>query len=85
FKTGAPQNYMGYKKPEVDKLLDEARVPSDSAARKAIYEKVTKFALEDVPKIYLYHRRILIAHTAKLEGYTQMPDGLVRVVGLKLK
>ncbi|MDI1344032.1 MAG: ABC transporter substrate-binding protein [Pseudolabrys sp.] len=85
FKTGAPQNYMGYKSPEVDKLLDEARVPSDFAARKAIYEKVTKLALEDVPKIYLYHRRILIAHTAKLEGYTQMPDGLVRVVGLKLK
>lgn len=85
FKTGAPQNYMAYKNPEVDKLLDEARVPSDFAARKAIYEKVTKFALEDVPKIYLYHRRILIAHTAKLEGYTQMPDGLVRIVGLKLK
>lgn len=85
FKTGAPQNYMAYKNPEVDKLLDEARVPSDFAARKAIYEKVTKLALEDVPKIYLYHRRILIAHSAKLEGYTQMPDGLVRVVGLKLK
>ena len=29
--------------------------------------------------------RILIAHTTKLEGYKQMPDGLVRVVGLKLK
>ena len=29
--------------------------------------------------------RILIAHTNKLEGYKQMPDGLVRVVGLKLK
>lgn len=85
FKTDAPQNYMGYKNPDVDRLLDEARVPSDFAARKAIYEKVTKLALEDVPKIYLYHRRILIAHTAKLEGYTQMPDGLVRVVGLKLK
>lgn len=85
FKTGAPQNYMDYKNPEVDKLLDEARVPSDFAPRKAIYEKVTKLALEDVPKIYLYHRRILIAHSAKLEGYTQMPDGLVRVVGLKLK
>ena len=27
----------------------------------------------------------LIAHTAKLDGYTQMPDGLVRVMGLKLK
>ena len=56
-----------------------------SAERKAIYEKLTKIILEDSPIIYLYHRRVLIAHTAKLEGYTQMPDGLVRVVGLKLK
>ena len=29
--------------------------------------------------------RELIAHTTKLDGYRQMPDGLVRVVGLKLK
>ncbi len=85
FKTGAPQNSMGYKNQEVDKLLDESRVPSDLAARKAIYEKLTKIVLTDVPKIYLYHRRILIAHTAKLEGYTQLADGLVRVVGLRLK
>jgi peptide/nickel transport system substrate-binding protein len=85
YKTGAPQNSMGYKNPEVDKLLDEARVPSDFAARKAIYEKLTKHILDDVPKIYLYHRRVLIAHTVKLDGYKQMPDGLVRVVGLRLK
>jgi peptide/nickel transport system substrate-binding protein len=85
FKTGAPQNDMGYKNPEVDKLLDEARVPTDLPARKAIYEKIAKSVLDDVPRIYLYHRRIFIAHTAKLEGYTQMPDGLVRVVGLRLK
>lgn len=85
FKSGAPQDSMGYKNPEADKLLDEARVPSDLAARKAVYEKLTKIILDDLPKIYLYHRRILIAHTAKLEGYTQMPDGLVRVVGLRLK
>lgn len=85
FKTGAPQDSMGYSNPEVDKLLEEARALSDLAARKAIYEKLTKIILEDNPTIYLYHRRILVAHTAKLEGYKQLPDGLVRVVGLKLK
>jgi peptide/nickel transport system substrate-binding protein len=46
---------------------------------------MTKQVLQDEPIIYLYHRKILIAHTTKLEGYAQMPDGLVRVVGLKLK
>jgi peptide/nickel transport system substrate-binding protein len=84
-KTGAPQNYSAYSSPVVDKALDDGRLVSDIAARKAIYEKMTKQILEDEPIIYLYHRRALIAHTTKLEGYTQMPDGLVRVVGLKLK
>ena len=85
FKCNAPQDSMGYCNAGVDKLLDEARVPSELGARKAIYEKLTKAIIEDAPKIYLYHRRILIAHTTKLDGYKQMPDGLVRVVGLSLK
>jgi peptide/nickel transport system substrate-binding protein len=84
-KCKAPQDYPGYCNPEVDKLLDEARIPSDPAARMAIYEKLTKILLTDHPKLYLYHRRILIAHRAKLDGYKQMPDGLVRVIGLKLR
>jgi len=46
---------------------------------------VTGQVLKDEPIIYLYHRKLLIAQTTKLEGYRQMPDGLVRVVGLKLK
>ena len=47
--------------------------------------QLAKIVLEEKPLLYIYHRRILIAHTTKLDGYKQMPDGLVRVVGLKLK
>jgi len=84
-KTGAPQNYSAWSNPEADKALDDARLVTDQAKRKAIYEKLTKAALDEEPILYLYHRRILIAHTTKLEGYKQMPDGLVRVIGLTLK
>ena len=83
--TKAPQNDGGYSNPEADKALEDARLVTDQAQRKAIYEKLTKVVLNDEPIIYLYHRKLLIAHTTKLEGYRQMPDGLVRVVGLKLK
>src|SRR3954463_15448796 len=83
--TKAPQNDGGYSNPEADKALEEARLVTDPAQRKAIYEKLTKIVLNDLPLIYLYHRKLLIAHTTKLEGYKQMPDGLVRVIGLKLK
>jgi peptide/nickel transport system substrate-binding protein len=85
FHTGAPQNDGGYSNPEADKLIEEGRLTNDVAERKAIYEKLTRIVLNDEPIIYLYHAKILIAHTRKLEGYRQMPDGLVRVVGLKLK
>jgi peptide/nickel transport system substrate-binding protein len=83
--TGAPQNDGGYSNPEADKLMEEARLTSDLATRKSIYEKLTKILLNDEPIIYLYHKKLLFAHTKKLEGYRPVPDGLVRVVGLKLK
>ena len=85
YATKAPQNNSGYSNPGVDTLLGEARTVSDPAKRKAIYEKVASILQNEGPILYLYHRKVLIAHTAKLEGYRQMPDGLVRVVGLRLK
>jgi peptide/nickel transport system substrate-binding protein len=83
--SNAPQNDGGYSNPEADKALEDARLITDAAQRKAIYEKLAKIVLNDEPLIYIYHRKLLIAHTTKLEGYKQMPDGLVRVIGLKLK
>ena len=85
YKCKAPLNYPGSCNSDIDKLLDELRVPSDRAQRKAIYEKLTQLILDNKPILYLYHRRMLIAHTARLEGYRQLPDGMVRVVGLTLK
>ena len=84
-KTGAPQNYSAWSNPEADKALDDARLVTDPAQRKAIYEKLAKAAQDEEPILYIFHRRILIAHTTRLEGYKQMPDGLVRLTGLKLK
>lgn len=80
-----PLNYSGYCNADVDAALAQARTVSDMAARKAAYARAARqFAAYD-PLIYLFHRRILIAHTTRLAGYKQMPDGLVRVIGLTLK
>lgn len=84
-KCGAPQNNRGYCNKDVDALLDEARVKSQPAERKAVYEKAAEKILAEGGIIYLYHRLVIIAHTLKVEGYKQLPDGLVRVVGVKLK
>ena len=84
-KTGAPQNYGGYSNPQVDAALDEARVKNAIAERKALYEKAAGTLLSEGSVVYLYHRLWIIAHTAKLDGFKLLPDGLVRVVGLRLK
>ena len=84
-KCGAPQNNRGFCDKDVDALLDEARTKTTVAERKAIYEKVAAKVLGEGGIIYLYHRLVIIAHTQKLEGYRQLPDGLVRVVGVRLK
>jgi peptide/nickel transport system substrate-binding protein len=81
----APQNYSAWTNADADKALDDARLVTDITQRKAIYERLAKAELDEEAILYLYHRRILIAHTTKLDGYKQMPEGLVRVIGLKLK
>ena len=82
---GAPQNMGHYCDKEVDAWHQEARAATDLAARKAAYEKITNRFLADGWIVYLYHPQVLIAHTDRLEGYKPMPDGLVRVIGLRLK
>jgi peptide/nickel transport system substrate-binding protein len=84
FKTKAPQNNGGFTNADVDKWLDESRVASGIAERKAIYERIAGKVLNEGSIIYLYHQLSIIAHTAKLTGYEQLADGLVRVTGLKL-
>ena len=82
---GAPQNMGKYCNKEVDALHEQARTVADPAQRKAIYEKLTGIFLKDGWILYLYHPQYLIAHTTKVEGFKPMPDGLMRVVGVKLK
>ena len=55
----------------------------DPAERKKAYEQLAAIVLVDRPIIYLYHRHWLWGYTAKLSGLRTVPDGLVRVQGLK--
>jgi peptide/nickel transport system substrate-binding protein len=82
---GAPLNTGHYCDKEIDAWHREARAATDLAARKAAYAKITAKFLAEGWLIFLYHPQYLIAHTERLENFKPMPDGLLRVVGLKLK
>ncbi len=86
FQTcNAPQNNGKYCDKEVDAAHALARSKSDPAERKKAYETVASKFLPDGQIIYLYHAQVLVALSDKVDGYKQMPDGLIRVVGVKLK
>jgi peptide/nickel transport system substrate-binding protein len=80
-----PLNYGKFCDPAIDALLDKQRTINVPAERKAVLGEIAKKVIPEGAILYLYHRKILIAHSARLVGYRQMPDGLVRVVGLKLQ
>jgi peptide/nickel transport system substrate-binding protein len=82
---GAPMNMGHYCDKEVDALHEAARTATTEAARKAAYEKLTAKFLANGWIIYLYHPQYLIASTDRVEGFKPMPDGMLRVVGVKLK
>jgi peptide/nickel transport system substrate-binding protein len=80
-----PQNDGKYSNPEVDRLLDAARVETDPAKRVALYEQMYRIAIiQDRSRIYLWHRKNIVAHTARLTGFVNVPDGLIRVQDLRL-
>jgi peptide/nickel transport system substrate-binding protein len=80
-----PLNYAGYCKPEVDDLLKRSRTTLDTKERQKLYADLAAIVLKDRPIVYLYHRHWLWAYTSKLDGLQAVPDGLVRVTGLRFK
>jgi peptide/nickel transport system substrate-binding protein len=79
-----PLNYAGYCDAETDKLIATSRTLREPAERKKVFEQIAARVLKERPIIYVYHRNWLWAYNAKLSGVRQIPDGLLRVSGLKL-
>ena len=79
-----PLNYAGFCKPETEALINRSRSTNDPAQRRKIFEQIAETIGKERPVVYLFHRHWLWAHSAKLSGLRTVPDGLVRVQGLKL-
>ena len=79
-----PLNYAGYCDAETDALLNQSRALRDPAERRKVFEKIAAKVLKERPIVYLYHRNWLWAYNPKLSGVREIPDGLLRVTGLKM-
>ena len=75
-------NDAKYSNPEVDALLDGARVSTDNAKRKESYDAALAILQEDMPIIYLYHQVWIWALDDKVQGFVPYPDGMIRLQGV---
>ena len=55
FHSESSNNHTGYNNPEVNRLLEEARVEQDEAVRFALYHEIEQMIIEDAPWIPLWY------------------------------
>lgn len=77
-------NFQGYANPEVDTLLDDARVETDRDARKALYDQAAELIVDEASYIYLYNPENIGAWAPHVEGYGVRGDNAVRFVETRL-
>jgi peptide/nickel transport system substrate-binding protein len=77
-------NYGRWKNEEADALLDAARRPTDPAERRALYAKFWAIQRDELPLMYLWTAKNIVGLKASLEGFELVPDGLIRVRGLRV-
>ena len=71
-------NFQGYSNAEVDQLLDGARVETDQAARKALYDQAAKLIVDEASYIYLYNPDNINAWRNEVGGYATRGDNAIR-------
>ena len=79
-----PFNWGKYCNETTQAALNEGRTFTDPVKRKAAYEAALTQIEADRPLIYLYHQALIFAYTAKLDGYRQPPDGIIRIQDMTL-
>ncbi len=83
--TGGTFNYGHYSNPAVDKALDDARLTTDLAQRRTLYGQVWRQERVDMPLVYLWNPKNIVGMKKSVEGFVQVPDGLIRLQGVRLE
>ena len=78
-------NWGKYCDPKLDALLAGARRTNVVGERQALYDQAAAIYLAARPHLFLYHLKWLWGTSAKLDGFTPYPDGIIRLQGMTLR
>jgi oligopeptide transport system substrate-binding protein len=73
FHSGSPQNLGGYSNPELDKLLESARVERDVTKRIQMYQRAERMIVDDAPVLFTVHSLSYELAKPYVHGYVFTP------------
>ena len=68
FHSGSGDNHTGYANPQVDRLLEQARLEPDEAQRMRLYQQAEALIVEEAPWVPLWHGRDYILTKPYVKG-----------------
>lgn len=82
---GGGINSSQLKDPEVDSLLDKARLSTDQNARTADYQQAQQLILQDATWVFLYHGVSVEATSTKVQNFLLQPSNVLNFTQVYLK
>lgn len=82
--AGGTFNYGHYSNAEVDSALDDARTVAAVDQRRVAYAKVWQQERKNLPLIYLWTAKNIVGLKKAVNGFQQVPDGLIRLQGVTM-
>ncbi len=73
FHTGAEQNNGGYSNPQLDKILDAARVEQDVTKRIQLYQQAEQIIVDDAPVLFTVHSLTYMLVKPYVKGFVLTP------------
>ncbi len=61
-------NATGYHNPEVDRLVRSAQRELDEPRRIQLYQEIQRLVLDDAPRVFLWHRKLILAVQPWVKG-----------------
>ncbi len=76
FHSGNEMNHGNYSNPELDTLLENARVENDVTQRMEMYSEAEKIIVNDAPAIFWTHSMSFMLVKPYIRGYVAAPMGI---------
>lgn len=73
-------NFLSYKNPILDALLEKGRRTIDREERKVIYRNVHELLAEEQPCVFLYNADLLFVSHQRIDGIAPTPAGMLQDV-----